>query len=222
MKKNILIISIVAISCLIMGYVDAVIQPDYFIKSAIKIILFLSLPFIFFYLFKDNSIKKLFSTSKKSLKIAFTFGISLYFIILIGYLILQNIIDFSQITDQLSSNIGVNASNFIFVAIYISFVNSLLEEFFFRGFSFVILKQSSSRIFAYLFSSLAFSLYHIAMMIGWFSIPVFILVVIVLMLVGILFNYLNEKFNSIYVSWLIHLFANLGINTIGLILFGII
>ena len=31
---------------------------------------------------------------------------------------------------------GVNAGNFVFVALYISIVNSLLEEFFFRGFAF--------------------------------------------------------------------------------------
>jgi len=205
-----------------MGYVDAIIQPEYFIKSAIKVVLFLTLPLIYFILYKDKMIKTLFSISKKALKTAFTLGISLYVFIVVGYLLLQNVIDFSQITGALSSNIGVNASNFIFVAIYISIINSLLEEFFFRGFSFITLKQYSSRTFAYFFSALAFALYHVAMMIGWFSIPIFLLMIIGLMIGGILFNFLNEKYNSIYVSWIVHLFANLGINTVGLILFGII
>ena len=74
---------------------------------------------------------------------------------------------------SLSENIGVKSSNFIFVAIYISFANSLLEEFFFRGFAFLKLKEVSSRKFAYIFSALAFSIYHLAMMIGWFDIVLF-------------------------------------------------
>ena len=222
MKNKLWIMMIILFSCVLMGYVDAIIQPEYFIKSAIKVVLFLTLPLIYFILYKDKMIKTLFSISKKALKTAFTLGISLYVFIVVGYLLLQNVIDFSQITGALSSNIGVNASNFIFVAIYISIINSLLEEFFFRGFSFITLKQYSSRTFAYFFSALAFALYHVAMMIGWFSIPIFLLMIIGLMIGGILFNFLNEKYNSIYVSWIVHLFANLGINTVGLILFGII
>lgn len=213
---------IILFSCVLMGYVDAIIQPEYFIKSAVKVVFFLTLPLIYFILYKDKMIKTLFSISKKALKTAFTLGISLYVFIVVGYLLLQNVIDFSQITGALSSNIGVNASNFIFVAIYISIINSLLEEFFFRGFSFITLKQYSSRTFAYFFSALAFALYHVAMMIGWFSMPIFLLMIIGLMIGGMLFNFLNEKYNSIYVSWIVHLFANLGINTVGLILFGII
>ena len=34
--------------------------------------------------------------------------------------------------------------------------------------------------------------------------------------------YLNDKFGNIYSSWLVHMFANFAINTIGCILFGIL
>jgi membrane protease YdiL (CAAX protease family) len=53
-----------------------------------------------------------------------------------------------------------------------------LREFFFRGFAFTTLRRHSSRAFAYLFSSLAFSLYHLSMMIGWFSLPLYSLILI--------------------------------------------
>ena len=97
-----------------------------------------------------------------------------------------------------------------------------MEEFFFRGFAFLTLKGVSSRRFAYFFSSGIFSLYHIAMMIGWFSPLVFIIVITGLFVGGLLFDYLNEKTGTIYPSWLVHMFANFAINTIGFILFGII
>ena len=36
---------------------------------------------------------------------------------------------------------GITAGNFLWVAIYISVMNSFLEEFFFRGFGFITLKK---------------------------------------------------------------------------------
>jgi membrane protease YdiL (CAAX protease family) len=108
------------------------------------------------------------------------------------------------------------------VALYISFANSLLEEFFFRGFSFVCLKKSVPRGFAYLFSALMFALYHSGMTTGWFNFGIFALTLVDLMIAGIIFDFLNEKSGNIYTSWVVHMFANFGINTVGFILFGII
>ena len=96
------------------------------------------------------------------------------------------------------------------------------KEFFFRGFAFLRLKGSAPRIFAYIFSAAAFSLYHVAMMIGWFSPILFALVMLGLFVGGLIFNALNDKFGNIYPSWLTHMAANFAINTIGFILFGVI
>ena len=104
----------------------------------------------------------------------------------------RNVFDFSALTANLTAQTGVNRSNFIFTAIYISFVNSLLEEFFFRGFAFLNLKRTSSRKIAYIFSSLLFALYHIAMMVGWFGLPVLLITVAGLFIGGCIFNYLDE------------------------------
>ncbi|MBQ8425301.1 MAG: CPBP family intramembrane metalloprotease [Clostridia bacterium] len=202
-----------------MGIVDAVIQPGYIIKSLIKVVMFLLLPFIYTIFDKENSFKSLFKPNKKGFLFALFIGFGVFSIILIAYFLFKNVFDFSGLTKNLTSQTGVNKDNFIFVAIYISFINSLLEEFFFRGFAFLTLKKLSNRKFAYFFSSLMFSLYHIAMMIGWFAVPVIILAVIGLFVGGIIFNYFNEKFNNIYLSWLVHMFANFAINTIGIILF---
>jgi membrane protease YdiL (CAAX protease family) len=122
----------------------------------------------------------------------------------------------------LTENIGVTGKNFLFVSLYISFVNSLLEEFFFRGFAFLTLQRSVGKKFAYVFSAASFALYHIAMMIGWFSIGLFLLVMAGLFIGGLLLNYLNAKSQTVYPSWLVHMFANFAINTIGFLLFGIL
>ena len=41
---------------------------------------------------------------------------------------------------------------------------------------------------------------------------------LVLVIGGMIFNWLNEKLDTIYCSWLTHMFANFAINTIGFIL----
>ncbi|MBQ8740684.1 MAG: CPBP family intramembrane metalloprotease [Clostridia bacterium] len=216
-----IIIAITAFACLCMGLVDAVIQPGYMIKSAIKIVLFLLLPILYSLYNKDCKLTRLFKPDKKGIWIALGLGVGVYAVILAAYFLFRNVFDFSALTTSLTSTTGVNKNNFIFVAIYISFANSLLEEFFFRGFAFLTLKKVSNRGLAYIISAAMFALYHIAMMIGWFGLPVIILAMIGLFIGGIIFNFFNEKYNNIYLSWLIHMFSNFATNTIGFILFNV-
>lgn len=223
MKKQGWIIIVVALVCCgIMGVVDAVVQPVYWIKSACKVALFLLLPAIFAFCNKDVDIKSLFKPNKKGMKLAACLCVPLYVLILGAYLLLKDVFDFSAVTGALTGNIGVNKNNFVFVAIYISFVNSLLEELFFRGFSFLTLKKYAGKRLSYIFSALVFALYHIAMMTGWFSVWVFAITLIGLFMGGLIFNYLDEKSDNIYTSWFVHISANFAINTIGFMLFGII
>ena len=215
MKKYVLPL-LVIFACAVMGIVDAVIQPGYAAKSAIKIVLFMLIPVLYAVFTKDKSTLKVFRADRKGI---LSLGVVIYIVILGAYLVFRNVFDFSSLTKSLTETTGVNKSNFLWVALYISFVNSLLEEFFFRGFAFLTLKKISGRTFAYVFSSLMFSLYHIAMMIGWFGVPVILISLAGLFAGGMIFNRFDEAKENIYLSWLVHMFANFSINTIGFILF---
>lgn len=217
-----IVLFIILVCCVIMGIVDAVIRPSYAIKSIIKIFLFLGCPLIYSRYDKEISLKKLLSINKNNLIKPLLLGIGVFLVILAAYLFLKNVLDFSKITSSLKSNVGVSKDNFVFVSLYISFINSMLEEFFFRGFAFLSLKRYTSRFFSYSISSIAFALYHVSMMIGWFSIGTLLLVIVGLIVGGIIFNLLNERNNNIYSSWMVHMFANFAINTVGFILFGIL
>ena len=221
-KKTILLSALIVVFCLLMAVIDGVLKADYFVKSIIKLVLFLILPTVYLFCYKDGDIKKIFIPDIKGLKIAVVLCGLVYGVILGGYFLLKDVFDFSAVTGALSGNIGVTGENFIFVSLYISFVNSFLEEFFFRGFAFLNLKRITSRKFAYLFSATVFAIYHIAMMIGWFKLDIFLIIMAGLFAGGLIFNYLNEKSGTVYPSWLVHMFANFAINTIGFILFGII
>lgn len=217
--KKLQIPFLVAIACIIMAIVDAVIQPGYAVKSFIKIILFLLIPVVYEFFNKEVNIKKLIKPNKSGVVTAVSLGAAVYVTILGAYFTFRSVFDFSALTTSLGETTGVNKSNFIWVALYISFVNSLLEEFFFRGFAFITLKKFTTRRFAYIFSSLSFALYHIAMMIGWFGVPVIVISLIGLFAGGMIFNRFDEKNENIYLSWLTHMFANFATNTIGFILF---
>ena len=210
---------LVIIACIVMGIVDAVIQPGYAIKSAIKIVMFLLIPIVYGLFLKEFNLTKLIKPDKKGFAIALGLGFLVYTVVLGAYWIFKDVFDFSALTTSLNETTGVNKTNFVWVAIYISFANSLLEEFFFRGFSFIALKKLTSRRFAYIFSSMSFALYHIAMMIGWFGLPVILISLAGLFAGGMIFNRFDEKNENIYLSWLIHMFANFATNTIGFILF---
>ena len=222
-RKALYVILTVLLCTIVMSYVDGIIQPQYAVKSLIKLVLFLIVPLGYFISNRNeiSQFKSLFILNRRDLLIALLLGSGVFAVIIGAYFLLRSFIDFSGIAQQLTSGAGVNADNFVFVALYISFANSLLEEFFFRGFAFITLKKMTSRRFAYVYSSVLFAAYHVGMMVGWFNIGIWILAIIGLFAGGCIFNYLNEKRGNIYTSWLVHMFANFAINTVGFIMFGI-
>jgi len=221
-KRQWIVIGLVVLCCAVMTWVDGVLRPPYAVKSAVKVCLFLLCPLLYTRIDQSWDWKALFRPAGGSLRQAALLGGTVFAVILGAYFLLRGVFDFTAITGLLEANVGVTGENFLWVALYISFVNSLLEEFFFRGFAFLALRREGRRGFAYGFSALAFALYHTAMMLGWFSPVLFVLALVGLTAGGMIFNWLNERSGTIYVSWAVHMCANFAINTVGFILFGVL
>lgn len=222
-KRRYIILSVFVFS-LSVTFIDAVVQPPYFSKIPIKILFFLALPMLFFVIHRDewSEFKALFCFRKKGLPVSLLLGFVVFGVILGGYFAARGFIDFSGVTSSLTSGMGITADNFIWVAIYISIMNSFLEEFFFRGFGFITLKKFVNIKFAYLFSPVLFAVYHVGMLVGMFHPAVLALLMLGLIIGGLIFNMLNDKLGNIYPTWFVHMAANFAINTIGFILFDII
>ncbi len=217
-----LVVLIIVLACGIMAFVEAVLAPGYALKSIIKIVLFLILPVLVLSRHKETDLPGILKIKGRKLLIPILLGIGVYLFIITAYYTIGSLFDFSRVAEAITGSSGVDKKGFVWVALYISLVNSLLEEFFFRGIGFLILSRFTARRIAYLFSSIAFSLYHVAIMSSWFSFYLFLLLLVSLFVAGLLFNWLNEKSRTIYPSWLVHMCANFAINTIGFILFGIL
>lgn len=218
-RKRLYICISVVVCCVMMALVDGVIRPPYFIKSAIKVLLFMAVPVIFGRIYKMN-VFSIMKPEKKAVITGLILGGGTFLIVLAAYFLLAPYIDLSAVPESLSKNAGVTKENFPIVAVYIALCNSLLEEFFFRGFAFLQLKGASSTAFAMVFSSAAFALYHGGMLDGWVNPLLTALLLLALFGCGVFFNLLNLKRECVWASWLTHLFANLAINTIGMILLG--
>lgn len=220
-KRTYVILSTI-LCALAMSLVDGVIQPPYAVKSAMKVVLFQLVPAAYFLLGKEwNQLKALFLPGKRDLLIALCLGVGVYGFILGGYWVITRFFDLTDAILQLTSDGGVSADNFLWVSLYISFANSLLEEFLFRGFAFISLKKLTTRPFAYIFSAAVFACYHFGMVAG--SSPlIWGMALIGLFIAGVVLNFLNEKSGSIVTSWLVHMFANLSINMVGFYVFGML
>ena len=208
------IVAAVLLGCAVMAFVDGVAQPGYLIKSLVKLALFITLA-----LLCGVDLRALFHPEKRGLAVSLALGAGVYAVVLGAYFTLRGVFDSSALTAALTAQTGVTRENFLFVSLYISFVNSLLEEFFFRGFAFLTLRRYASRAFACWFSALAFAVYHLAMMRGWFSVWVTLLALLGLTAGGLIFNRVDEADGTVYRSWLVHMFANFATNTVGFLLF---
>lgn len=222
-KKLYIILSLIIFS-LAVTFIDAVVHPPYFSKIPIKILFFLALPMMFFMIWRKewSEFKALFRFKKKGPLISLLLGAAIFGVILGGYFVTRGFIDFSGVTSSLTEGMGITADNFIWVAIYISIMNSFLEEFFFRGFGFITLKKYVNVRYAYFFSPVLFAIYHVGMLVGMFHPAVLALLMFGLIVGGLIFNALNDKLGNIYPSWFVHMAANFAINTIGFILFDVV
>lgn len=224
MKNNsrIEVILLVIAACTAMSFVEAVLQPVYMYKSIIKAAVFLGCIGIFCLREKRLTFFGCFVLKEKRTLIrSLTLGAAVYLAILGSYLMAVNFIDLQTISQNLLSKEGISKENFIYVSVYISVVNSFLEEVFFRGFAYLTLRRFASERFSFIFSALMFALYHIFIMSGWFSPVLFLLILSSLVAAGALFNYADRK-DCLCPSWVIHMSANLAINTVGFIMFGIL
>ena len=220
--KKILLMALTLLGCAAMTYIEAVLRPVYPVKSALKWLVLLGCAGLYLLLSRDHAPLRAFGRPEhRSLRMAGILAMGVFILITGGFLLLYPWLDLSAITGNLGAKEGLTAATFPFAALYIAFGNSLLEEFFFRGFAFLTLREAGCTRFAWLFSALAFALYHMAIMDGWFSPALFLLLTAALVVAGLLFNWL-DRYGTLWPAWLVHMAANLAINSIGLHLFGII
>ncbi|SCG82123.1 abortive infection protein [Proteiniborus sp. DW1] len=221
-KSRNFIIASSTLACIILYFIEQVLVMSYLVKTLSKIAFFIAIPYVYSFSINRTSSSNRIKLNKKELYIGTGLGILCFVVLMLAYLILRDVIDLNTIANELQTKSKVNPTNFLFVASYITFINSFLEEFFFRGFVFLNLLVLGYKKLAYIFSSVLFAIYHIGIFKNWFNPWLIALAIFGLVSVGVIFNYIDSKSRSFINSWIVHILADAAIMLIGMRMFGII
>ncbi len=217
-KRIMTAVLIAFMALIVMTAVEKYVQPGYWIKSAVKAIMFAGSVCLYAGIHQKNIFKLIgLKKNKPSRKLLFCIFFA-YAGIIVLYLLLRNQIDLAGIRDKLFAKEHLNRNNFIFIFSYIILINSFLEESFFRGFLYQVFRKEGYEKAGIVFSALVFALYHISIMDGWFNTAIMVLGIGGLFLTGIFLQLVCKYEGSLLGSWLVHGFANLAINTIATIM----
>lgn len=198
-----------------LSYFDGVLKPSYWYKSLVKGALFSTVVLLYCRIFQDDLIRVLHIRKKLPSGKLLIFMFLVYAGIICAYLILKDQIDLSGIRESLLNKEGLTKKNFPFIFSYIIIVNSFLEEGFFRGFLYHAFADNGRKVTGMLVSSFLFAIYHLGIVATWFHPLILLLCIAGLMGAGIFLQLICEREDNLLASWIVHGFANLAINTIG-------
>ncbi|RKX87411.1 MAG: hypothetical protein DRP58_02865 [Spirochaetes bacterium] len=212
MKKIVIIYSIFII--LVLYLLEQILLTPYIIKTIIKIPIFTLFPYIIqHYFIKEKFLVKIKKSERGSVLL---WAVFVFIIILLIAFAVKSSINTDAISQDFTDRMMLNRKSMIIAALYTIFFNSLIEEYFFRGFIFKNLLKSNLLVSAYIISSSAFAIYHVSIFKAWFSPGLMLLMLMGLFIGGLIFAYFAKKEKSILAPWIIHISADLA-----LILFGV-
>ena len=195
--------------------------PSHYLLSSLYKLVFL-VPLIYRMVVEKNSFWKALTrfVDLKKVHIHILFVGSAFILLYIGgYLFFAKFIDTSAIASGLGQT-GITSFNFVGISLYIIFVNSFLEEFFWRGFVFEMLRKQS-RFHAYLISSTGFALFHAAFSIHFLDWNMFLLSTAGLALFALLMNLHFERYKNLADVWIIHACTDIPHIIVGLFALGV-
>lgn len=221
MNKKVLIIALLLLPPLILYFSRLFFEANYVFSSVYKL-LFL-FPIIYYYIKKENPFQDFsIQTFKASFPKMIVLGVVLASIYVGAFFLFKNILDLDSVIIQLQQLASINAQNIIIIGIYIIFINSLLEEYFWRGFIFKNLQESMQSWAAHLLTGIGFSLYHVMFFYNWFNFVFILIIIFGLVIYSIIMDLIFQKYKDLYSCWLVHGIADIAQIIIALMIFGLL
>lgn len=211
-NKVIVFYSTLTVICLFI--IGQLMPSSYYTSLLVKLVLFLLLPMFFSRRVMLDKIRL--RVSPTSLAYIGIMSALIILSIIVAYYLVASYIDISLIQNDFTDRQKIQGAMYLFPVLYTIFINSFIEEFFFRGFMFQGLEVHKG--FAAIFSSMLFAVYHVGIFISWFTVPVLLLALTGLFLGGLIFSYAVHKTKSLLASYLIHMSADVGVVVVGVFL----
>ncbi|MEK6867230.1 MAG: type II CAAX endopeptidase family protein [Nanoarchaeota archaeon] len=225
-QKTALLLSCIFIPPLFLLFVRAFSTPTYVTSSLYKIVFLLPLVYRYYFHKKScwNALVEGFSFTHFQKYISHALGWGMLFAGLYGstFFLFKDMLSFSLISSTLESFASITPANILFIGLYIIVVNSLLEEFFWRGFFFNELHTLYGWFAAYVLTAVGFSLYHVAFFYSWFPFGLVLLATLGLFVYSLFMCMLFQKYQDLFTCWLIHALVDVVQIAIALWLFGLL
>lgn len=210
-------VDVIAVIVSILAYiiVARVFNLSYPVKSCVKLIGFIIAPLCMSKYFYRDLFWLKFRISSDVLRRKYWVLIIASFVLLcIVFLfrdLLSGVFGVARIIDDIRYRNHYPAYMFLFGGLYISLINTLAEEVFFRGYILQRLKCRIGYFKASFISSAIFSVYHLAIFRNWFNPGMLVLALAGLLIAGLVLNQFTEEFDSLLPSWTIHGLMNITI-----------
>ncbi|MCK4643999.1 CPBP family intramembrane metalloprotease [bacterium] len=154
---------------------------------------------------------------KRALLPGLVTGAAMFAVIFIFFRIFgSSVLDMEGIL-ELTSKLGVTDSNLFVFLLFMTIANATVEEFFWRGYVLGGLRHFIGARRALLFSSVLFTLHHIATTSILFASASAVLFSASIFLSGIFFGHMRLHYRSIYAPVISHFLADIGIMVVYLI-----
>jgi membrane protease YdiL (CAAX protease family) len=155
---------------------------------------------------------------RRGLAVAFGLGVLAVAIFWGLYYRLGDILlDKAMITHKIGEQFSVTGKTVLLIAPVTIFLNSMLEEFFYRGFAFGQLVQGH-RTVGYLLPAGAFTIQHLFFIYHWMSPLPFAMAVLGLFVFALALQRVYEKSESLVAPWLIHIMGDVAMMSIAVTL----
>jgi membrane protease YdiL (CAAX protease family) len=141
-------------------------------------------------------------------------------VVLTRWLLGDRAIDMNTFHGVLNENGLSTPAKFVVAALWLSFVNSLLEEYVFRWFITSRFEAITPRWATWLSAS-AFTLHHVIVLAKYLPVPTTVLASIGIFVGGLIWSWLYRRSGCIWPSWASHVLVDLAIMGVGYVaLFG--
>jgi membrane protease YdiL (CAAX protease family) len=225
-KQTALLFSLIILPVVILFLSSGLVKANYFFTWIYKL-LYLFPIFYGLYIERKTLKQSLFENFsfrrfKKKVILMLGIGIIIAAIYVAAFFLLKGHLDLQLIAAELGAFASINLNNIIFIGISIIIVDSLLEEFFWRGFMFDRMRKLMKPWIAYLITGIAFSFHHIMFYHGWFNLTFFIIATFGLAAYAMIMNYIFQRYKDLLSCWVVHAFADIAQISIALMVFGMI
>ena len=123
------------------------------------------------------------------------------------YALADRLLDKAVIAEKIGEQFHVTADNVLWVAPLTIFVNSLLEELFYRGFAFGLLVRRNAWV-GYLLPAAAFTVQHLAFTYHWAGWAAIAMGIVALSVFALVLQKIYAVTDTLVAPWLIHMFGD--------------